>query len=391
MYEIQLSTLDEETNRMRILHIVHHLKNLGNGVTNAVVDLACTQAQSGQDVAVVSKGGDYEELLKNCGVKHFVCRQKAPKPFHHVEALIQYWQILQTFQPDIVHTHLPREAVLARLLKLRFSYLLVATVHCEWQQRAILVRLADIIIAVSQGVADKMAQRGINPKKLRVIRNGTIGSPRSKPLQEYQPLPLMHPAITTVAGMFRRKGIAELITAFIDVADDFPKAHLYLVGNGPDRSQFEAQAQQSSVADRIHFEGFQTEPQRYLLGTDIFVLVSHQDPSPLVIPEAREAGCAVIGSNVDGIPELLDGGKAGLLVPPADSQQLAATLRQLLQDPELLNVLRNKALTNIEWLTVQRVSQETLTLYQQALGIDREQNNHSGLPDRNRVFEELEL
>jgi glycosyltransferase involved in cell wall biosynthesis len=376
---------------MRIIHIMHHLKNLGNGITNAVVDLACIQAQSGHDVAVVSSGGDYEVLLKTYGVTHFLRHQKAPKPFHHMEAIQQYWRILNTFQPHIVHAHLPRETVLARLLKLRFNYLLVATVHCEFQWRAILLSLADIVIAVSQGVADSMQRRGINPKKLRVIRNGTIGSPRSKSIQEYQPLPLMHPTIVTVAGMFHRKGIAELIAAFVDVADEFPKAHLYLVGNGPDRSQFEAQAQQSSVATRIHFEGFQTEPQRYLLSTDIFVLVSHKDPSPLVIPEAREAGCAIIGSDVDGIPEALDLGKAGLLVPPADSQQLADALRRLLQDPELLAAWRTKALTNIEWLSVQRVSQETLNIYQQAMGSDRGQHRQTVLTESNPTFEESEL
>jgi glycosyltransferase involved in cell wall biosynthesis len=376
---------------MRILHIMNHLQNIGNGITNAVVDLSCMQAQSGHDVAVVSSGGDYEVLLKTYGVTHFLRHQKTPKPFHHIEAIQQYWRIFQTFQPDIVHTHLPREAVLARILKLRFSYLLVSTVHCEWQQRAILVGLADIVVAVSQGVADRMNQRGISHKKLRVIRNGTIGSPRNRPIQEYQPLSLMHPAITTMAGMYSRKGIAELITAFINIADEFPKAHLYLVGNGPDRAQFEAQAQQSPVAKRIHFEGFQLEPQRYLLSTDIFVLVSHKDPSPLVIPEAREAGCAIIGSDVDGIPEALDLGNAGLLVPPADSQQLAAALRLLLQDPELLATWRTKALTNIEWLSVQRVSQETLNTYQRAMGSDQEQDRQTVLTKRNSTFEESEL
>jgi glycosyltransferase involved in cell wall biosynthesis len=370
---------------MRILHIMHHVKNIGNGITNAVVDLACIQAKSGHDVAIVSSGGDYEALLKSYDVKHFLRHQRIPKPFHHMEAIQQYWRILQTFQPDIVHTHLPREAVLARLLKLRFSYLLVATVHCEWQQRAILVGLADIVVAVSQGVANS-----IKHEKLRVICNGTIGSPRNKPIQEYQPLPLMHPAITTMAGMYYRKGIAELITAFINIADDFPNAHLYLVGNGPDRTQFEAQAQQSSVAERIHFEGFQPEPQRYLLSTDIFVLASHKDPSPLVIPEAREAGCAIIGTDVDGIPEALDLGKAGVLVPPADSQKLASVLRELLQDSELLDAWRTKALTNIEWLNVQRVSQETLNIYQQAIKEHLGLHKQSVLTEGNRVLENSE-
>jgi glycosyltransferase involved in cell wall biosynthesis len=165
--------------------------------------------------------------------------------------------------------------------------------------------------------------------------------------------------------MYRRKGIAELIEAFAQIAADFPEAHLYLVGNGPDREMFEAQAQSTGVSDRIHFEGFQPEPQRYLLATDIFVLAWHRDPSPLVIPEAREAGCAIIASDVDGIPEALSGGQAGLLVPPSNSQSLAVALRQLLSDPSLLHKAKNKAKNNLDCLSVSRVNEETLAVYRE--------------------------
>jgi glycosyltransferase involved in cell wall biosynthesis len=222
---------------------------------------------------------------------------------------------------------------------------------------------ADRVIAVSKAVAQSMARRGIPQNKLRVVNNGTLGSPRTRQLKEYQPMPLQHPAIATVAGMYQRKGIAELIEAFAQIAAEFPDAHLYLVGNGPDREMFEAQAQSTPVSDRIHFEGFQSEPQRYLLATDIFVLASHRDPSPLVIPEAREAGCAIIASDVDGIPEALDKGQAGILVPPTDSNALGAALKQLLSNSAILHKWKKQAQTNLEWLTVSRVHEETLDVY----------------------------
>jgi glycosyltransferase involved in cell wall biosynthesis len=225
--------------------------------------------------------------------------------------------------------------------------------------------LADRVIAVSNAVAQSMARRGIAQKKLQVISNGTLGSPRTRQIGEYVPVLLQHPAIATVAGMYRRKGIAELIDAFAQIAWDFPEAHLYIVGNGPDRSLFEAKAQSTSVADRIHFEGFQPEPQRYLLSTDIFVLASHREPFGLVLSEAREAGCAIIATDVDGIPEALDGGQAGLLVPPADSQALAAALVQLLSDPNVLHTWKKQAQHNLDWLTAGRVNEETLAVYEE--------------------------
>jgi glycosyltransferase involved in cell wall biosynthesis len=176
-------------------------------------------------------------------------------------------------------------------------------------------------------------------------------------------MPLKHPAITTVAGMYSRKGIVELIAAFVKIADDFPQAHLYLVGDGPERLDFEEIAQKTPVADRIHFEGFQAEPQRYMLASDIFVLASHCESFGLVLTEAREAGCAIIASDVDGIPETLDNRQAGVLVPPKDSEALATAMRRLLANPEQLQHWKYQAQQNLERFSVTRVSDETLNVY----------------------------
>jgi glycosyltransferase involved in cell wall biosynthesis len=225
--------------------------------------------------------------------------------------------------------------------------------------------LADRVIAVSKAVKNSMVQRGIPKQKLRVICNGTLGSPRTRKISDYQPLSLQSPAIATVAGMYKRKGITELIAAFEEIAQDFPEVHLYLVGNGPDKQIFESQAQATAVSHRIHFEGFQPEPQRYLLACDIFVLASHRDPCPLVLSEAREAGLAIVATEVDGIPEALDNGKAGILVPAQDSHQLAKALIKLLSDANILQEWKQRSQENLEWLNVARVHQETLAVYEE--------------------------
>lgn len=350
---------------MRILHILNHIQEIGNGIVNVAVDLACLQAKTGHYVSVASAGGEYEALLTRYGVRHFQLNQ-ARKPLNLIKASRRYRTIVQEFQPDIVHAHMMTGVVLARVLRSQARYALVSTVHNEFQRSALLMGLADRVIAVSNAVSHSMAQRGIPHKKLRVVINGTLGSPRTRGLKEYLPVPLQRPAITTVAGMYRRKGIAELIDAFEQIALDFPQAHLYLLGNGPDRVLFEAQARRTAVAyDRIHFEGFQPEPQRYLLSTDIFVLASHREPFGLVISEAREAGCAIVASNVDGIPEALDGGQAGLLVPPANSHALAAALVELLSNPSVLHRWKDRAHYNLEWLTATRVNEETLAVYRE--------------------------
>ena len=347
---------------MRILHIINHIQNVGNGIVNVAIDLACLQSKYGHTVAVVSDGGEYEKLLAFYDVRHWRLSQTR-EPLNILKAAWRYQQIVQEFQPDIVHAHMMTGVVLAGMFKKHCKYTLVSTVHNEFQRSAVLMGLADRVIAVSHAVANSMVRRGIPKEKLRVVSNGTLDSPRHRSIKDYQPLPLQRPAITTVAGMYSRKGIIDLITAFIKVAEKFPHAHLYLVGDGPDRTMFEAMVQKTAYGDRIHFEGFQPEPQRYMLSTDIFVLASHCESFGLVLTEAREAGCAIIASDVDGIPETLDNRQAGILVPPQDSQTLATALTQLLRDSVQLHKWKCRAQENLQRFSAARVTAETLAVY----------------------------
>ncbi|MEA5595416.1 glycosyltransferase family 4 protein [Rivularia sp. UHCC 0363] len=351
---------------MKIIHILNDIQEIGNGIINVAVDIACLQAKNGHDVAVVSDDGEYEILLNKYGVKHYHLNQKRT-PQNIMKAGVIYRQIIKDFQPDIVHAHMMTGMLLASGLRFGNNYGLVSTVHNEFKHESILMGLADRVIAVSKVVAQSMKKRGISEDKLRVICNGTLGSPRN-PIHEYQNLQLHHPAILTVAGMYQRKGITVLINAFEQIADLFPQSHLYLVGNGPDKEMFETQAKQLSCIDRIHFEGYQPEPQRYLNSCDIFVLASFRDPCPLVLSEAREAGCAIIATEVDGIPEALDYGEAGLLVPPQNSQALANKMINLVNDANALHEWKNRAGQNLERLNVNRVYQETLAVYQEIKG-----------------------
>lgn len=356
---------------MRIIHILNHVQEIGNGIVNVAVDLACLQSQSGDHVAVISAGGEYEKLLNKFGVKHYTINQNR-QPINMIKAAVAYRAILQEFQPNIVHAHMMTGVVLASALRWGNRYTLVATVHNEFQRSSLLMGLADRVIAVSKAVKNSMVKRGISEHKLRVVCNGTLGSPRTRKISDYQPLNLQTPAIAkrsvgiaTVAGMYKRKGITELIAAFEKVATSFPEVHLYVVGNGPDKQIFESQAQATAVSNQIHFEGFQPEPQRYLLACDIFVLASHRDPCPLVLSEAREAGMAIVATEVDGIPEALDNGKAGILVPAQDIHKLAEALIKLLSNPNTLQEWKQRSQENLEWLNVTRVHQETLTVYKE--------------------------
>ncbi|HBR68874.1 MAG TPA: glycosyltransferase [Rhodospirillaceae bacterium] len=347
---------------MKIVHILNSVSGKGNGIVCATVDLACEQAALGHQVYAISRGGEFLPLLEGRGVKHIVVNQ-ARHPLTILKAIFKINRAIKEIQPDIVHAHMMTGVVLARILKIKNGIPLVATVHNAWQRSSFVMGLADRVIAVSGNVKETMINRGVPGKKIEVVRNGTVGSIRLND-NDAPNLFLQRPSIATVAGLYKRKGITCLIKAFALVKKEIPTAHLYIVGEGEDRPVFEADAHGSGVSDSIHFEGFQPHPKAYLRQTDVFVLASHQEPFGLVLSEARDAGCAVVGSNVDGIPEVLENGKAGQLFESGDHAALANIVIDILKNPERLSYWKAQAKTNIEWLSVRRMCQETLKVYE---------------------------
>jgi glycosyltransferase involved in cell wall biosynthesis len=355
---------------MRILHLANHVDQVGNGIVNVAVDLAVFQAERGHEVAFASGGGAYVDLLERRGVRTYeLSRAEGPqdRPFRKKDPLAVLREAralrraLADFQPDIVHAHMVTGALLARILRGRP---LVCSVHNEWQRHATLMRVGDAVVAVSDANRDALEARGIPASKLHVVPNGALGSPRLTSSDGVADL--RHPAITSVAGLFERKGIGDLISAFEDLPAAL-EAHLYVVGEGPYRPELERRIGESPAGSRIHLEGFQPDPGRYLRATDLFVLASRREPFGLVLAEARGAGCAIIASDVDGIPQALEGGRAGVLVAPGDTRALTEQMSRVLEDDAERRRLAEAAASNLDWLSAAHMADRMLAVYDAVL------------------------
>lgn len=349
---------------MRIMHLLNHTYRL-NGHVHAAVDLACEQRRLGHDVCIASGGGDFDELLAS---HHVAARlvDHERRPLTVIRSMIKLKQHVNEWRPDVIHAHMMTSAVLAFPVCKLSGIPLVTTVHNEFEKSAILMGLGTRVIAVSESVSRSMQQRGISPKKLNVVLNGTIGTARFAN-RNAEPANLAHPNVVFVGGLHPRKGVADLINAFKTAHAAFPAAKLYIVGSGPMGDEYRELARQTGCGDAITFVGSVDDPYPYMLAADIFVLPSLADPAPLVISEAREARCAIIGTKVDGIPQLLEFGEAGILVPPSAPDMLAAALCDLLDDPARLREWREKSQLRIDNLTIERVALETTTVYRSAM------------------------
>jgi glycosyltransferase involved in cell wall biosynthesis len=349
-----------------ILHVVDHVRNVGNGLVNVAVDLACAQQAAGHRVAIASGGGDYEPLLAAHGVAHRRLVRHDSR-IGQASVVARLGAIVAGVRPDVVHAHRPYATVAGAFLRPVGRFKLIATDHNEFEAKGRYLRSADRIIAVSDGAAESLIATGVPRGQIRVVQNGPLQGARAGLTQSTGTAELGHPAIVTVAGLVERKGVHVLMEAFQAIAEAHPQAHLYFVGDGPERDALERRRRAGSGADRIHLEGFQSDPGRYLRAAEIFVLASFRDPFPLAALEARGAGAVVVASNVDGLPEAVDHGEAGLLVAPGDAEGLSHALDSLLSAPQELARLRERSLTGADHFSAARMAADTDAVYHEAL------------------------
>lgn len=348
---------------MRILHLLNHC-NHGHGNAHVAVDLATVQAANGHDVTYVSAGGDYEPLLRASGVRIETVSLKPLNPVTAASAIARLVRICRRFRPQVIHAHMMAGALVGYAASRLTGIPLVTTVHNSFDWHSSIMRLGDRIVAVSQAERQALESRGFPSARLRVVLNGPNLSPREEQRLAGGDGPSMsRPCVTTVCGLHRRKGVLDLIQGFARASASQPGWTLYIVGDGPDRDQLRAQANELLPSGAVVFTGSVASAKRVLAESDIFVLASYADPCSLAVAEARFAGCAVIATAVGGSPELLGRGEHGLLVAPGRPDEIADALVRLMSSPGELRIWREKAMADSRYLTISRVCEDYQRVY----------------------------
>ena len=161
------------------------------------------------------------------------------------------------------------------------------------------------------------------------------------------------PLVLGLGRLVAKKGFGVLLEAWPMVLRACPAATLVIVGYGDLREPLERQAAQLGLGERVRFAG-QLERERaaaYLAAADLFTLPIVRDGVdglPNVLLEAMGAGRAVVASRVAGVPDVVDDGVHGLLVPERDPAALAAAIQRLLADPALAARLGAAARARVE-------------------------------------------
>jgi len=204
------------------------------------------------------------------------------------------------------------------------------------------MHLADRIVAVAAAIARPLLADGMDPDRIRIVHNGfdeaALLKGDAKGLRAQLKIPEGAIVAAIAGSLIRRKG-HDILFAAMRLLPDTP-LHLLVIGDGPERATFEAEA--AGLA--VHFLGRRDDIGPILRdAADFLVAPSRQEAFGRVIIEAAFAGIPAIGADVDGIPEAILAGVTGLLVAPQSPPALAEALSRLARNPELRRQLGQAA------------------------------------------------
>ena len=247
---------------------------------------------------------------------------------------------LRTFAPDVVHAHFatePAEAACELAGELGVPFTFTAHGHdiyrrppADFARRA---ARAAAVVTVSQVNARTIVERfDVPAEHVRVIACG-VDTSRFRP----NGAPALPRRIVCVARLVPIKNLGLLLEACSVLRSRGVEFRAVLVGDGRCRGELEAARERLGLADTFELVGAATQRRVVSLwqGAAVAALTSDSEGMPVSLMEAGACGIPAVATAVGGVPELVDHGITGFLVPAGDAPALAAALEQLLHDQDL--------------------------------------------------------
>lgn len=342
---------------MKILQVI---PNLGvGGAERLVLHLTLyIKEHTAHEVRVLSfygrAGTDIEESLAAHGIPvYYLDKHRGPdlRMFGRISTL------LAQYDPQVVHSHLYILRYLAPAILSRNRRRWIHTVH------NVTVKETD---RIGQFIHKHLFRRWITP----VAISRELGRSLESHYGLHHPVVIMNgiPVVgfvrdagagwswrqangfhkdwvvfTCVARFNEQKNHLQLLDSFAAVSQKAPEARLLLVGNGTLRGTILERAGALGLRDKLHLLDVRRDVPEILAASDVFVLPSLWEGTPLSLMEAMAAGLPCVATRVGGVPELVQDGITGLLVVPGNVPALASAMKRLHSDAQLRAALGTQA------------------------------------------------
>ena len=337
-----------------------------------------------EPVVVSFTDGPMVERLRSLGIQTHVIYTEKPFDFRvwkKVENLIEAEKI------DIVHAHGTRAASNmfrgAKKLKRPFIYTCHAwSFHPDqnalvkklriWSEQ-FLTEQADVNICGSK--ANRETGRKLFQNFNAVIIYNSIDPKRFNPYGVFKNIraelgiPATDLVVASVARFTLQKQPLKLLAAFAEVCKQVPHVKLLMVGDGEQKEEAQRLVQKLGLQLKVIMQPFRQDIPDVLAAADIFVLPSLWEAFPIALLEAMSMGKAVIGTNVDGTPEIIENEKNGLLIEVDGLEKnIAAALIRLCSDEVLRTRLQQAAIASIyNTYNVETLARENEAIYERLM------------------------
>ena len=312
------------------------------------------------------------------------------RELHPLRDLLTLWKVyrlIRQFKPHIVNTHTAKAGFVGRVTaRLAGVPVVVHTLHGHVFHgyfsplktrififlEQISARMSDTIITLTEGLRDELADTyRIAPReKFTVMPLGLdldtfAHAPRKTgEFQRAWNIPFHAPLVAIVGRLVPVKNHTLFLNAAAKVLAQMPDVRFAIVGDGELREELEAQTDALGIRSAVNFTGWQRDVAPIYADSDLLVISSVNEGTPLTVIEALAAGCPVVTTAVGGLPDLLDNGEFGILVPSGDADALANAIVQTLQQPPDAKHLRTKI---IERYGIARLAHDLDALYRELL------------------------
>lgn len=291
----------------------------------------------------------------------------AGRPLWDPRGLASLLRLIRRERIDVVHTHLAAADVLGGVAAALAGVPSVSTLHNVAEDRSryrrerrLLAnvatrRLSGRLIAVSDAVLDSHVRLlGVPAARMSVIPNVPVaplllpaGFERTRKRRE---LGLGEgPVVATVARLDDTKDQDTLVRALPELVSRHPGVTALIVGEGPRAAPLERLARDTGVAGSVRFLGRRMDAVEIMACCDVVCHPTHAfEGLPIALLDAMSLGLPVVASAVEGVDELVETGRTGLLVPPGDASAFADAVAGLLADPAERTRLGENARARIE-------------------------------------------
>lgn len=217
------------------------------------------------------------------------------------------------------------------------------------------LRLCHTVIAVSEDIKNELIRSKLKSTRIEVISNAVEPKfdENELKIRRYEKRRILNiKEEEHVVGYLGRlsveKGLVYLIDAALDLRNTSTPIKMLIVGEGPEREALDQRIRNKGLEKIVIFAGFQQDTENWLSAMDIFVLPSLTEGTPMALLEAMAVGIPVIATAVGGVPKVLTDGINGMIVQPGDSKAISEKIKLLINNFELKNLLRSKAIDIIK-------------------------------------------